>query len=586
MYQGRSLVDIWNLVERAWREDLHPRASDGKFGSGGPSPKSSTAKTSTPAAGKSAGSKPAARKTAAGTSAGSSATPAAKKAPATKKTPAAKASSPAAKDKTWQDNHYAEWKQRLTPAQSRAISGYQGADYGAMNAQLRSQGKNGVKDDKYSDEEMAQAARANRQLIDAIRKAPPTTEPMTVHRTMTAAMAAGLKPGATVGDKGFVSASLSPKKTSKGATVEIDLPAGTKAAVGANGEMILPSSGRFHVVSVEDGPNGQPHVRMEFVPHGSKATPKADAAPKKSAAKTPAKAAPETPAEPKAADSKADTQPPEAPAAPEGQRRPGMRDATRHTTHSEGAEWLEEKMPNPKKKPFTAADRAAVKNYTGSNYTAINFALRNPDAERDPKTQSIIDGIDAAMAKSTVPEDVIVHRGVGADYVQRLGADLGNPASMRSLIGKVATEDSYLSTSTGGKAAFDDKPVRLMMRVPKGHHAINAMPISKYPDERELLLDRNTSLLVHDAYEVDGKWHVEVEAVPTGFQPGPDWKPDPAGDAQTGYAPGAEWGIPSAGSGDSAPVGSVDSLPDDGMTDADYADYAAYLDSGGYEEDL
>jgi hypothetical protein len=188
------------------------------------------------------------------------------------------------------------------------------------------------------------------------------------------------------------------------------------------------------------------------------------------------------------------------------------------------------------------------------------------------------------MAKSVVPEDVIVHRGVGADYVKRLGADTKDPASMRALIGKVATEDSYVSTSAGGKAAFDDKPVRLMVRVPEGHRAINAMPISRYPDERELLLDRNTSWVVHDVYESGGKWHMEVEVVPTGWQPGADWRPDPAGDAATGYAPGAEWGIPSA------PAPSVSNVDfgdlAGGLTAEDYADYADYLASGGDEEQL
>ncbi|MFF3443637.1 hypothetical protein [Streptosporangium sp. NPDC002721] len=158
MYANQILEELRTFWEAAvWREDLHPRASDGKFGSGGPSPSSSTSKPAgkakTGAASKTAAAKPAAPK----------------KAPAAKKTPTAKPKKaptapppppPPAKDQAWLDSHYSGYQKSLTPGQRKALSGYQGADYGLMNAQLRSTGRNGVKDDRFDDAEMARAARS------------------------------------------------------------------------------------------------------------------------------------------------------------------------------------------------------------------------------------------------------------------------------------------------------------------------------------------------------------------------------------------------------------------------------------------
>ncbi|MER5420342.1 ADP-ribosyltransferase [Streptosporangium roseum] len=521
-------MDEWlALMERSWREQDHPRATDGKFGSGGPAPSTATRSSGasgTPRAakGRSGGtsgtSKPRSSKP-------STTKPSAAKSSTTRKAPAPAGPPPPAKDKRWLNRHYKNWSTSLTPAQSRALSGYQGDDYALMQGALRGKGKD---DQQFDDADLARATRANRQLNDAIRKAPPLTEPMTVYRSLSAEQIATLTPGATMGDKGFVSTSLRPpRKGAKAATVEIALPTGTKAAVGAEGEMILPASGRFRVVSVEDN-NGVPHVRMEFVPRASpkaKAAP-ADAtpeAPKITAPKAPAKA----PAKPRAAKRKT---------APEATPATGMGAATRHETNTDGKQWLDQKMPSLGKKPFTAADRKALRDYTGPGYTNVNKALRNPGSPRDSNVQADIDALDAAMAKSVVPEDVIVHRGVGADYVQRLGGNVKDPASMRALIGKVSGEDAYLSTSAGQQSALAHKDIQLMMRVPKGTHGINVMPISASPNERELLLDRGTNWVVHDVYQDKGRWFLEVEAVPADFKTGTDWKPSPAGNAGAGYA--------------------------------------------------
>lgn len=548
MYANQILEELRAFWEAAnWREELHPRASDGKFGSGGPSPSSSTSKPAgkakTGGAGKAVAAKSAAPKKA----------PAAKKPPAAKKAPAAPPPPPPpAKDQAWLDSHYSGYQKSLTPGQRKALSGYQGADYAVMNAQLRSQGKHGVKDDRFDDEEMARAARANRAMNDAIKKAPPLDEPMTVYRTMTAAQAASLAAGETMGDKGFVSTSISPRKTSRGATVEVALPAGTRAAIGDGGEMILPASGRFRVLAVEEGPTGRPHVRMEFVPYGSskssKAAPAAAApeapatkapAAKTAPAKAPAKAAPSKAAEPAPADVPAPKRAPTrsktpapAKAAPETLPSPpttGMRAALRHKSDAAGKKWVAENLPLP---DLTNNERTGLIIYSGSSYEIINKALRSGSTDNLKRS---IEEIDGAFAKSKAPESFTVHRGVGQDYLERLGVDPNDPDSFEDSVGKILKDEAYVSTSVGKKAAFD-LGVQMMIRVPEGYPAINMRPVSKNKTENEVLLPRGTQWVIHSTYKgADGRVYVEAEVVPEGWERPADWVPDPYGDVDTGY---------------------------------------------------
>ncbi|MCP2169191.1 hypothetical protein LX83_006075 [Goodfellowiella coeruleoviolacea] len=80
-----------------------------------------------------------------------------------------------------------------------------------------------------------------------------------------------------------------------------------------------------------------------------------------------------------------------------------------------------------------------------------------------------------------------------------------------------------------------------MFRVPEGYQAMNAMHISQYgTSEREFLIRRNSRYVVHAVYQhaVPGqgdRWFIEAEIVPDSWSPGPDWTPDPYGDAWEGY---------------------------------------------------
>ncbi|MBF8186329.1 hypothetical protein ITP53_11325 [Nonomuraea sp. K274] len=211
-------------------------------------------------------------------------------------------------------------------------------------------------------------------------------------------------------------------------------------------------------------------------------------------------------------------------------RPPGMRQGVRHYANDEGVAWIHSEMPLPKFNRGEEYD--AIKTYSSNAYDRINTALRNPPPTGS--TKDLIDLIDAGMQQTHVPEAVIVHRGVGGPYKHTLGVEPNDEAGMRALVGQVRKESGYLSTSVGERAAFSGL-YYLMLRVPAGHEAVNMIPLSHYPHERELMLRRDTEYVIHDVYRRDGAWYIEAEVVPDGWTPGPDWTPDPYGDAYLGY---------------------------------------------------
>jgi hypothetical protein len=265
-----------DLMERAWNAADHPRGPDGRFlGKGGA--KSKSGGTSRPRGGKPSDSASGSDgKSGDGKPSPAKATP---KAPA--KAPAKSPAKPKAadpppgpapkpKDKAFLDSHYAGWKDKLTPAQEKAMRFYQSPGFALMNGQLRGLDKGDIKADvTFDDADLARAKKASKDLHSAIRKAPPLEEPMTVYRGFSADQFGDLQPGMRIADKGFTSTSITNDvgtvgRATKQATAEIVLPAGTKAAAGSSRELVLPPGSKFRVTSVTTR-KGVPHMRLELI---------------------------------------------------------------------------------------------------------------------------------------------------------------------------------------------------------------------------------------------------------------------------------------------------------------------------------
>lgn len=176
--------------------------------------------------------------------------------------------------------------------------------------------------------------------------------------------------------------------------------------------------------------------------------------------------------------------------------------------------------------------RTSAKDYTGSHYGTWNGQLR------ENKGNPSLSGLDDFYTKKTkeldsimypVPEDIIVFRGTEWDEFLLRDKRTRNmpPPPPSELIGSVQTNHGYMSTSVGDKAAFSNRTVQIEIRVPEGHGAAWVKPYSSYPDENELLLQRDSNLFIHDVYQDrNGTWRIQAEVIPPGVDAS-SWIPLP-----------------------------------------------------------
>lgn len=142
---------------------------------------------------------------------------------------------------------------------------------------------------------------------------------------------------------------------------------------------------------------------------------------------------------------------------------------------SEG--WIQELSEEEKhairKYTYNSGDRKSNK-----FYQRLNAMLRG-DIPEDKGLQKYAEVISNALQKNIVKHDVVAYR--------NLDIDLYSDFDVNDLI----TEGQFISTSVSQRAALN-KPYKIIIYVPKGSRGAYIEKVSKYPKQRELLLDKNT----------------------------------------------------------------------------------------------
>ncbi|WP_069161930.1 C2 family cysteine protease [Nocardia altamirensis] len=152
------------------------------------------------------------------------------------------------------------------------------------------------------------------------------------------------------------------------------------------------------------------------------------------------------------------------------------------------------------------------------------------------------DALDRALSRS-LPEPVVVVRGVTSAKYMRLGDGLLGAGDPMLLKGTVQIETGYMSTSLGATPPTGfHGAIRLELEVPDKSTALWMGPRSAYPKERELILPRGTRYLITDVVKTpageryDGvqyliKGRVVPTAAPDTLRPATASLPDLAGGA-------------------------------------------------------
>ncbi|WP_220270266.1 ADP-ribosyltransferase [Marinitenerispora sediminis] len=225
--------------------------------------------------------------------------------------------------------------------------------------------------------------------------------------------------------------------------------------------------------------------------------------------------------------------------------------ATRFGSDEEAVTWATQHMPSDGLAPH---HERAVQEYTSSSFDWMKSGLREgkvPPESRDDFVR-LIPQLDQAIAHSHLPSALNLHWGVNDDVVRQLVAAVApghrgplTPEIAERLAGTTFTNLSYTSTSIGTHSAVV-RDAYVMLRVPEGHPGLNVMRVSEYGlDEREITLPREMKAVIHGVYQrridlpngfgTDDIWFIEAEVVPADWEPAPDWRPSPLGDADRGY---------------------------------------------------
>ena len=146
---------------------------------------------------------------------------------------------------------------------------------------------------------------------------------------------------------------------------------------------------------------------------------------------------------------------------------------------------------------LTSTQRGAVVSYTGSAYEAMNDYLRaNGAYDASDRTKQLIKQCQAALKKASLPEEVIVRRGSRYNMLKELGIDVSE-ANKDKLVGGIVQDFGFLSTSPDPSGGFSSG-IEYVIKIPEGSQAMYVAPISRFYNERELLVNCGGKFMVDD----------------------------------------------------------------------------------------
>ncbi|ASZ75344.1 VIP2-like ADP-ribosyltransferase toxin [Mycobacterium phage JoshKayV] len=174
-----------------------------------------------------------------------------------------------------------------------------------------------------------------------------------------------------------------------------------------------------------------------------------------------------------------------------------LRDAAGDMSKFDDPDWLE-----------------ARKRYDGTEYS--EFVKERYIRNLKDRIKRMDEGLEFAPE---IPEAIELSRGTRWSEFKSLGIT-GENDDLSKLLGKTYVNDSYTSTSVGGKAAMDYMPVQITMTVPKGIRGVYMAgdvshngALSSLPSENEFLLPRGTKFKIKSIKKVGNNWIVEVEVL-------------------------------------------------------------------------
>lgn len=177
------------------------------------------------------------------------------------------------------------------------------------------------------------------------------------------------------------------------------------------------------------------------------------------------------------------------------------------------------------RKTLTSGEEEAFIGYSKHGDGPINNFLRKGELgdesgygpQRPSTVKKRIKHLDDAIAKTSIPEDVVAVRGFSHSGFAKLMAE------GKDLNGAVFHDNAFVSTSVNSQGGFSGS-IKMRIHIPKGSKGAymdGDMKLTKFPGEAEILLGRDSNFRItgYSRKSPHSPWEVDVEYIGAGPMP-------------------------------------------------------------------
>ena len=163
---------------------------------------------------------------------------------------------------------------------------------------------------------------------------------------------------------------------------------------------------------------------------------------------------------------------------------------------------------------WTQDQKDAMQRYTGWVYQPINKHMRHQNEVDLPEDQrKLIKDLQNGLAKESLPDNLIVYRGLGKTASERILRQMGIKDPSQA-VGNGFTDRAFSSSSLDREVAegFASKNILMELKLPKGSKAVVTGDTSNIPRESEVIIQRGGSFKI-TGYRHDGNrsiWSAEL----------------------------------------------------------------------------
>lgn len=167
---------------------------------------------------------------------------------------------------------------------------------------------------------------------------------------------------------------------------------------------------------------------------------------------------------------------------------------------------------------LTKSQQSGIRSYTGASYRWMNTSLREGTVDSlTTKRQETLKATQQALLKYSTSQDMVVRRGSSIRSLYSMCGIEGEYGdywlshNSKSLIGTVAKDAGFLSTSPVSDGGFTHREVEYRIFIPQGSPAPYVDRYSQHRGEKETLLPAGSLSRVLDVEESDSGWVVYLE---------------------------------------------------------------------------